>query len=97
MSIIQTTFLTIHPYPLPADDPKNVKALYRRGQALMGLLDWEAAVVDLTSAFRGTAGDLTQQGPIKEKLQEAKDQLSRARLNGTLLSKTVIPPQAATG
>lgn len=78
-----------------ADDPKNVKALYRRGQALTGLLDWEASVTDLTAAFRGTAGDPAQQGPIKEKLQAAKDQLSRARANGTLMSKSVLPTVSA--
>ncbi|MEW5310674.1 MAG: hypothetical protein WDW38_002449 [Sanguina aurantia] len=78
-----------------ADDPKSVKALYRRGQALAGLLDWEASVTDLTAAFRGTAGDPVQQGPIKEKLQAAKDQLSRARANGTLLSNSVLPTASA--
>ena len=68
-------------------DGDNLKALYRRGQAFLGLRRWVAASSDLDRAVKLSAGDPSQQRLIKEKLQEAKDQIGVMRANGTLKGK----------
>ena len=69
---------------LLAGDADNLKALYRRGQAFLGLKKWIMAKEDLEKAVRLSASDPSQQKLIKERLQEAKDQIGILRANGEL-------------
>ncbi|KXZ44311.1 hypothetical protein GPECTOR_69g404 [Gonium pectorale] len=56
-------------------EPDNLKALYRRGQAHMGSGAWLEAAGDLERALRlAKETDPSQTQPIRDKLQEAKDQ-----------------------
>lgn len=68
-----------------AGESANLKALYRRGQALAGLKKWLAAEADLKGALKLCAGDPVQAKPIREKLQEVKDQISSIRAAGGAL------------
>jgi hypothetical protein len=61
----------------------NLKALYRRGQAYLGSGHWQAAASDLERAARLSASDPAQQKLIREKLQEAKDQVGVQRAAAT--------------
>lgn len=65
-----------------AGDGDNVKALYRRGQAHMGLRSWAAAVTDLERALRLAPADPSQRQPIRDKLQQAKDEVAAQRIAG---------------
>ena len=67
----------------PEGDTENLKALYRRGQAFLGNKSWHSAASDLDRAVRLSAQDPSQQRLIREKLQEAKDQIGIMRANGT--------------
>ncbi|GLC34580.1 hypothetical protein PLESTB_001245900 [Pleodorina starrii] len=63
----------------------NLKALYRRGQAYLGSGDCVSAAADLERALRLTLeADPSQAQPIREKLQEAKDQVGALRAAGKL-------------
>lgn len=63
-------------------DADNLKALYRRGQALLGSKKWQAASRDLERAVRLSVGDPSQQRLIRDKLQEAKDEIGIMRASG---------------
>ena len=54
---------------LHAGEPRNLKALYRRGQARMGLSLWRDAAQDLEQAAQLSASDPEQLRLIKERLQ----------------------------
>ena len=69
-------------------DADNLKALYRRGQALSGANKWQAAARDLERAVRLSAHDPAQQRLIRDKLQEAEEQISMARSSGTLIESS---------
>ncbi|KAL6762238.1 hypothetical protein V8C86DRAFT_2523053 [Haematococcus lacustris] len=70
-------------------DPSSLKALYRRGQALLGSGQWAQATEDLAQAVRLSSHDPTQQALIRDKLQEAKDQLSAQRATSGYTSTAV--------
>jgi hypothetical protein len=61
-----------------AEEPSNMKALYRRGQAHLELSQLEEAVSDLEGALRLAGSDPAQQQPIREKLEAAKGKLAAA-------------------
>ncbi|GLI64121.1 hypothetical protein VaNZ11_007296 [Volvox africanus] len=66
-------------------EPDNLKALYRRGQAYLGSGNCVAAAADLERALRLTLQtDPSQAQPVREKLQEAKDQIGALRAAGKL-------------
>ncbi|GIL72091.1 hypothetical protein Vretimale_511 [Volvox reticuliferus] len=66
-------------------EPDNLKALYRRGQAYLGSCNCIAAAADLDRALRlALQTDPSQAQPIREKLQEAKDQIGALRAAGKL-------------
>ncbi|KAG2428587.1 hypothetical protein HYH02_014289 [Chlamydomonas schloesseri] len=68
-----------------ASEPANLKALYRRGQAYMGTGSWLDACADLEKALKlAKETDPSQAGPIRDKLQETKDQVSVLRASGKL-------------
>ena len=66
-------------------DADNLKALYRRGQALLGSKKWQSAAIDLERAVRLSVGDPSQQRLIRDKLQEAKDEIGIMRASGTFV------------
>ncbi|GIL45566.1 hypothetical protein Vafri_2766 [Volvox africanus] len=73
-------------------EPDNLKALYRRGQAYLGSGNCVAAAADLERALRlALQTDPSQAQPIREKLQEAKDQIGALRAAGKL------PPAESKG
>lgn len=51
------------------NDPNNAKALYRRGQAHIGLKNYDDALVDLELAYRSMPNDKN----IQNELQKAKE------------------------
>ena len=65
--------------PAVPGEQDNLKALYRRGQAYLGSTHWQAAASDLERAAKLSASDPAQLKLIREKLQEAKDQISMQR------------------
>lgn len=77
-------FSLIASNPACADDPDNLKALYRRGQAFLGNKQYKAAVSDLERSLKLSASDPSQAALIRGKLQEAKDGVSAMRAAGTL-------------
>jgi hypothetical protein len=68
--------------------------LYRRGQALLGQRQWQAAAADLQRAAQLSASDPTQLRLIREKLQEAKDHISALRSSGELIEDEVATSTA---
>ncbi|GFR42389.1 hypothetical protein Agub_g3261, partial [Astrephomene gubernaculifera] len=86
-------------------EPDNLKALYRRGQAHMGSGAWLEAAADLERALRlAKETDPSQTQPIRDKLQETKDQISALRAAGKLPAAAAAaaasappPPASAAG
>ncbi|EFJ52463.1 hypothetical protein VOLCADRAFT_79055 [Volvox carteri f. nagariensis] len=77
-------------------EPHNLKALYRRGQAYLGSGDCVNAAADLERALRlALETDPSQAQPIREKLQEAKDQIGALRAAGKLPAAAAKPAAVA--
>ncbi|GAX77330.1 hypothetical protein CEUSTIGMA_g4776.t1 [Chlamydomonas eustigma] len=66
-------------------DRDNLKALYRRGQAYLSLSKWGDSASDLERAVRLSNHDPDQQRLIREKLQQAQDQLSSLYKGGVII------------
>jgi hypothetical protein len=63
--------------------------VYRRGQAYAGLKQLNAASRDLIKALRLCSNDPTQAKPIREKLQDVKDQISSIRAAGGVIAEPI--------
>jgi hypothetical protein len=59
-----------------ADDPQNLKALYRRGQAYAALQQHAQAKQDLEVSLQLSASDPQQQQLIREKLKYVREKLA---------------------
>lgn len=77
------------------DEPDSLKALYRRGQAYIGQAAWQQATEDLARAVKlCPASDPAQLKLIREKLQDAKDQLSVQRMAAARRGDAEAAPEA---
>lgn len=59
-----------------AEEPQNLKALYRRGQAYAALQQHQAAEQDLQASLELSGHDPQQQQLIREKLRAVRDKLA---------------------
>jgi hypothetical protein len=60
----------------PADDPQNLKALYRRGQAYAALQQHAQAAQDLEGSLQLSGHDPQQQQLIREKLKSVREKMA---------------------
>jgi hypothetical protein len=72
----------------PADDPQNLKALYRRGQAYAALQQHAQAAQDLEGSLQLSGHDPQQQQLIREKLQSVREKLAAEQQQPQLQQNT---------
>eukprot|EP00877_Chromochloris_zofingiensis_P002449 jgi/Chrzof1/12204/Cz06g25070.t1 len=80
-----------------AGDSQNLKALYRRGQALAALGRYPEAVADLEASVVLTNNDPPQQSLIKEKLEAAKQKLGDTRQRHEYNNSSVVIEEEEDG
>jgi hypothetical protein len=74
--VIVTALLTPCCWLQYAEDPQNLKALYRRGQAYAALQQHAQAAQDLEGSLQLSGHDPQQQQLIREKLQTVREKLA---------------------